>query len=85
MSDRKMQRGKAAHREPHNMRGPIGDRAHHVSEIFGRTHLVIGLQVGWHVRRGIAPRAIRCAAIMTGKKINLRIPAADVPGKLVHE
>ena len=22
------------------MRGPIGDRAHHVSEIFGRTHLV---------------------------------------------
>src|SRR5262249_44772278 len=85
MSDGKVQRGKAAHREPHNMRGPIGDRAHHVSEIFGRTDLVIGLQVGWHIGRRIAARAIRCAAIMTGKKIDLRVPAVDLPRKLVHE
>src|SRR5215472_8277357 len=80
-----MQRGKAAHREPYDMRGPIGDRAHYVSEILGRTHLVIGLQVGWHVGRRIAARAIRCAAIMTREKVDLRIPAAGVARKLVHE
>lgn len=80
-----MQGGKAAHRQADDMSRTIGDRTHHISEVFGRADLTIGVRRFWHIGRRIAARAIGRAAKIAREETDLRVPAARIAGELVDE
>ncbi len=62
MPHAEMQGGKAAHRQPDDVRRLIRDRAHHIGEIVGRALLAIGIDRRRYVRWRVAARAIDRAA-----------------------
>src|SRR5438270_12398513 len=80
-----MQRGEAAHREADDM--SLNDRVsvEHRADIVARPVLRISLAILGHAGRRIAA-GIECdTAIAPGKVAKLRLPAAMVACKFVHE
>src|SRR5579871_6100593 len=85
MADAEMQRRKAAHREPDDMRFPLANMVEHGEDIVGRACLRIGGDAFRHVRRRKAPRVIRNGAIALAEMPHLRLVATQVAREFVHE
>src|SRR6516162_7054500 len=80
-----MQRSKAAHREPHDMRFGLGDMIEQCEDIVGGARLRVGGDVLWYVRRRKAARVEGNRAITLSEIPNLRLKAAQIAGEFMNQ
>ena len=80
-----MQRGEAAHGKSHDVGAPDLQCVQHREDVVSRALLRVALHALGHVRGRVAARVVGDAAVAARKVGELRIPAAQVPGELVHE
>lgn len=85
MVERDLQHGVAAHRQPNEVRAIELEVVEHGDAIAHPMQIGIGIGVIRHVGRRIAARRISDAAAALAEFAHLRLPAAVVAGKFVHE
>src|SRR6185312_4286401 len=85
MAQSEMQRGEAAHREPHDMRAVDAQMVEHRGNVVGGTRLRIGTRALGHIGGRIAPGVEGNAAITLAEMTELRLPAPEIAGEFVDE
>src|SRR5215467_3292981 len=85
MSESKMQRRETSHREPNDMRAVNAEMIQQRADVVGGAVLRIGCRTWWHVGRLVTSRVERDATVALAEMAHLWLPAAVIPGELVHE